>query len=124
MIRTGDVVLTGLMIAVAIWTFQVKNETKSSAKKVSELRNSIRQENDKIELLEADWAVLNHPSRLQKMAERFEDQLQLQPLQVDQITTPDDLPPIRIPDDPIGALAQDGAALDGIITGSTREQPK
>ncbi len=122
MIRTGDVVLTGLMIAVAIWTFQVKNETKGSARKVLELQQSIGQEKDKIDLLEADWAVLNHPSRLQKMAGRFENQLQLQPLRVDQIATPDELPPIRIPDDPIGALAQDGAALDGITTGSIKEQ--
>ncbi len=120
MIKPSDVVLAGLMVAAAVWTFQVKYETVQSAGKVRYLEKNIAREKARIDLLEADWAVLTQPSKLQGMAKRFADQLQLQPLSVDQIIVPKNLPPIKLPDDPIGAMAR-GEGADGIVTGSIGE---
>ena len=117
MIKASDIVLTGLMIAAAVWTFQIKHEAELSADKVAKLQGEVNREKDKIDLLEADWAVLTQPRHLQSVAEKFVDELHLQQLKVDQIITPDELPPLRNVDDPIGALAR-GAAADDIVTGS------
>ena len=125
MIKASDVVLTGLMIAAAIWTFQIKHEAELSSDKVAKLLHQIEREKDKIDLLEADWAVLTQPKHLQSVAGTFAGELRLQQLEVDQIITLDDLPPMRQPDevidDPIGALAR-GAASDDVITGSIGER--
>ena len=118
MIKTSDVVLAGLMMAATAWTFQVKYETKVSVGRVAELQKTIKSETDKIDLLTADWAVLSQPSRLQIMVERFGKELELQPLDIEQIVTLDDLPPIKLPDDPIGALARGDDFTDQLVTGS------
>jgi len=120
MIKPSDVILAGLMIAAAVWTFQVKHETVKSAGNVRALQKDIAREKARIDLLEADWAVLTQPSRLQGMARRFAEELHLQPLSVEQIIVPDNLPPIKLPDDPIGALAR-GDGRDAIVTGSIKE---
>ena len=122
MIRSSDIVLTGLMIAAAIWTFQIKYQTENSADTVSSLQAKINREKTKIDLLEADISVLSQPARLQDMADRFSKELELKPLDIDQIITPDELPPIRLPDDPIGALARGDEGIDNILTGSVKEQ--
>jgi len=117
MIKASDIVLTGLMIAAAVWTFQIKHEAELSSDKVTDLQHKIDRENDKIDLLEADWAVLTQPNHLQNVARKFANELPLQQLEVDQIITPTDLPPLRQVEDPIGALAR-GEAADEIVTGS------
>ena len=121
MIKASDIVLTGLMIAAAIWTFQIKHEAELSSDKVAKLMRQIDRENDKIDLLEADWAVLTQPKHLQNVAGKFAGELHLQQLEVDQIITLENLPPIRQPDDPsydpIGALAR-GETADDVVTGS------
>ncbi len=125
MIKASDIVLTGLMIVAAVWTFQIKHEAELSSDKVAKLMRQIDREKDKIDLLEADWAVLTQPKHLQNVARKFAGELRLQQLEVDQIITLDDLPPMRQPDevddDPIGALAR-GEATDGVITGSVGER--
>ncbi len=120
MIRPSDVFLAGLVIAAAVWTFQVKHQTVKSAGNVRSLQKDIAREKARVDLLEADWAVLTQPSRLQNMAKRFADELPLQPLSVEQIVVPENLPPIKLPDDPIGALAR-GENADAITTGSIKE---
>ena len=117
MIKASDIVLTGLMIAAAVWTFQIKHEAELSSDKVADLQHKIDRENDKIDLLEADWAVLTQPNHLQNVAKKFANELPLQQLEVDQIITPNDLPPLRQVEDPIGALAR-GETADEIVTGS------
>ncbi len=120
MIKSSDVVLTGLMIVAAVWTFQVKFETKISARKVADLQKSISKEDDRIDILTADWAVLNQPSNLQIMAERFGEELQLQPLEIEQIATLDELPPMKVVEDPIGAIATEAGEIDTMATGSIK----
>lgn len=120
MIKASDVALTGLMIAAAIWTFQIKREAELSSEKVAELQQKIDKEKDRIGIMQADWALLTQPGHLKGVMERFSDELQLQQLSVDQIVTPDELPPMRLPDsDPIGDMARSGT--DQIVTGSIGE---
>ncbi len=117
MIKASDVVLTGLMIAAAVWTFQIKHKAELSSSKVAELQQKIDRQKNSVDLLEADWAILTQPKHLQSVARKFADELRLQQLEVDQIITPEDLPPMRQVEDPIGALAR-GETSDDILTGS------
>ena len=52
MIKASDIVLTGLMIAAAVWTFQIKHEAELSSDKVAGLLRLIDREQDKIDLRE------------------------------------------------------------------------
>lgn len=121
MIKASDAVLTLLMIAAAVWTFQIKHEAELSSGKVAGLLGQIEREKDKIDLLEADWAVLTQPRHLQNVVEKFAGELHLQQLEIDQIITLNDLPPIRQVEDPIGVLARGGGS-DELVTGSVGER--
>lgn len=117
MIRVSDILLTGLMVAAAVWTYQIKYRAADSASEIVVLKKKIYLENARIDLLEADWSVLTQPRQLQSSVDRFSRELQLQQLGVAQIITLDELPKIVEPDDPIGALAR-RAGIDNLITGS------
>ncbi len=122
MIKSSDIILAGLMIITAVWTFQVKYQTKDTEAGVVQLEREISKENDRVRLLEADWAVLTQPSRLQELSERFSRELNLKSPDISQIATPEHLPPLRILDDPIGAIARQQGDVDATITGSVGGQ--
>ena len=45
-----------------------------------------------IDLLEADWSLLNQPSRLQRLSKAFETELGLKSIEPEQMAQPDELP--------------------------------
>ena len=52
------------------------------------IEREIRFEEDTIDLLKADWSLLTQPSRLQKLAEIYQAELALQPIEPHQIVEP------------------------------------
>ncbi|MBL6431208.1 MAG: hypothetical protein HPM95_08505 [Alphaproteobacteria bacterium] len=64
--------------------------------------SSIDEEREQLKLLRAEWSLLNDPGRLQRLVERYNDHLNLQPLEVEQITRIEDVPikPMKL--EPIG----------------------
>lgn len=93
--RLTDVVLVGVAIAGAVWTYQIKHEAELSAKRISSVKAQIAAQNRKIVLLEADWAIETAPDRLEAVARRFEKQLGLRPMESSQIATRYELPELR-----------------------------
>lgn len=115
--RYLDGVLVLVAVAGAVWTYQIKHETESSARRIKSLKVQIAAQNRKIDLLEADWAIETGPARLESLATRFADQLGLQHMQSSQIATIEELPEIR--QQPTSEETETFADNnDGTVTGS------
>lgn len=95
MIRLLDIVLIVAVAAGALWTYRTKHEAEQSAARVGALRAELARENERIRLLEADWAIAVSPGRLGVLARAFETELALQPIQSHQIVGPGELPAMR-----------------------------
>jgi hypothetical protein len=98
--RTSDIVLIAVMVSAAALTFKTKREAEEQLAAVHKIQAQIRYEEDTIDLLKADWSLLTQPSRLQKLAETYKSQLELEPVSARQIIGLDDLPakPLTIED--------------------------
>ncbi len=116
MLRTSDFILIAIMAAVAVFTFQTKFEAEKELEKVERLEAEIRLEENTIDLLEADWSLLNQPSRIQDLVEVYHDQLGLEITEADQIVKPQELP-ARVSDLPVDQTVEgelpDNPAGDG-----------
>lgn len=87
--------------------------------------NNIRFEEDFITLLKADWSLLTQPSRLQKLAETYQADLKLQPVDARQFARVEEIPvrPLDI-QAIIGQafdLPRDGPGTDETKTGAVRQ---
>jgi hypothetical protein len=128
MIRTLDVIMIGVLIAGAGYTFKVKHDAEQAVARVESLETRIRLEREAIDILKADWSLLTSPDRLEALIQRHREELGLEPLSPRQIVTVDKVPE-RLPDLlPIDgeADAPEGRAADadgtqesdGTLTGS------
>lgn len=120
MLRFFNFALIALILAVAAWTFQVKHEAEMAEEEIAQLKRALKLEHETIDILEAEWANLNDPERLQQLVERFGAQLNLQDLEVEQIITVDELPIIS-PNKPDDVIADKIELFDDMPTGSVRE---
>ncbi len=122
MFRTTDMVLIAVMVSAAAFTYKTKHEAEDKLADVRRLERRIQLEEETIDLLKADWSLLTQPSRLQKLTEIYQDQLDLAPVEAEQIVGFDDIPqkPPVIEGTDGDALAGNGEADRGIITGSTK----
>jgi hypothetical protein len=107
------------MVAAAAYTYQVKRGAADQLDAINRMKTQIRLEGETIDLLKADWALLSRPGRLQKLVEVYQDQLQLKPVQADQIATLDDLP-MRPPSPPGDGVTVARNGTDGIVTGGVK----
>ena len=125
MFRASDMVLIAVMVSAAAFTYKTKQDAENLADSVRKLEASIRYEEDSIDLLKADWSLLIQPGRVQKLVERYQADLPLQPVETHKYARFDELPmrPLGIQDiinDSMDLLAQD-EDLDGTMTGSVGE---
>lgn len=123
MFRTFDMILIGAMVAAAAFTYQTKHEAESVKRGIHALNEKIRHEQDTIDILEADWALLTQPSRIQVMADRFADELGLEPSDPTQIGDLASIPPRPVDQGGAGnGLSEAMAELgrDGVKTGAVK----
>jgi hypothetical protein len=73
-------VLIAVMVSAAAFTYKIKREAEDELAHVRKLQSAIHFEEDTITLLKADWSLLTQPMRLQQLAERFQADLNLQPV--------------------------------------------
>jgi hypothetical protein len=90
--RSSDIVLIAVMVSAAALTYKTKREAEDQLAAVQKIHAEIRYEEDTIDLLKADWSLLTQPSRLQKLAELYKSQLELEPVSAHQIVGLGDLP--------------------------------
>ncbi|WP_133251538.1 cell division protein FtsL [Zavarzinia aquatilis] len=79
----------GLAVGTAATLYQVKYEVRLLEQEARELHRGVTRERQSIQVLDAEWAFMNQPSRIQDLAERY---LDLKPVKPTQITTIDRLP--------------------------------
>jgi len=119
--RTSDIVLIAVMVSAAAFTYKTKHEAEDQLVEVRKIEAAIRYEQDSADLLKADWSMLTQPARLQKLAEIYQAELQLAPVEASQFGGIEDLPlkPVNIPDlstERLGGMADN--AKDHIVTGT------
>lgn len=92
MLRPVDLALVALMVSAAALTYKVKHQAEAKLAEVERLQAEIRLQEDTIDLLEADWSLLNQPARLQALIERYEEALNLQTTEPHQVATLEEVP--------------------------------
>ena len=73
MLRTFDIILFVAMVAAATVTYQIKHHAENKLAEVRRLRAEVHLEKQTIDLLEADWSLLNQPGRVQHLVESFKE---------------------------------------------------
>nr|WP_246188631.1 hypothetical protein [Nitratireductor arenosus] len=112
-------VLIAVMISAAAFTYKTKHEAENQLDALRKIEAQLRLEQETIDLLKADWSLLTQPSRLQRLAETYRDELALEPIEPYQIAGPAELPerPVELEPEPSTTA---GTGADGIVTGSTK----
>ncbi len=87
--RLLNLLSVAVLIGSAVFAYTVKYETILYAEQIRKVQNAIAAEQDGIERLRAEWAILTRPERLQTLAEH---NLKLQRLALDQIVEAANLP--------------------------------
>lgn len=78
------VTLTGF----GYWSYTVNYATRAAEARVADLDLKIWEEQEKIEVLRAEWAYLNRPERLMRLAEANFETLGLVPVRSDHYEDP------------------------------------
>ncbi len=92
-----------LLILTAYWAYSVNYTTRAAERRVALIETQIVEEADKIEVLNAEWAYLNRPERLTRLAEANFEILRLVPVRADHFGDVADIP-------------KEGDGLSGLIS--------
>ena len=95
MLRTLDIVLIVVMTAAATVTYTIKHKAENKLEEVRSLDAQIKLEEDTIDLLRADWALLTQPNRLDRLVKAYDKDLQLVPTDPTQLAHPEELPMLK-----------------------------
>ena len=121
MMRLLSICLVAALVLAAADVYKIKFESTRQSQRLVRLRMDIRQEQNAIAALRAQWSKLDSPSRIEELARRH---LSLRPTQAQQYDRLDNLPQ-RPPDlvpveefDPIGTVIAHPEVLDRSVTGS------
>jgi hypothetical protein len=71
MSRLSNLVIVTMLSSSIYMTFSVKNDVAGLAKKVALVKNDIRQEQEKIAIYKAEWAVLTEASHIDKLQKKL-----------------------------------------------------
>lgn len=77
------------IVGSAVYAYSIKYETIWHGEQVAKLKHRIERERDAIAVLRSEWAHLSRPERIQAIADK---NLDLQPLALNQIVRPGDIP--------------------------------
>jgi len=90
--RTGDILMVLVMLAAAFWTYEVKYEAQRRYEDVRRIERQIAIEQDSASILRARWALATEPERMEQLAARYHDELNLEIIQPRQIVKIQDIP--------------------------------
>lgn len=123
--RLLHLLMIGLLVAAAVYVYEIKLDSARQAERLAKLRGELRKERDAIAALRAEWTKLDNPVRIQGLAQRH---LKLKPLDAMQIDTLDKLPerpaaPSPSDPDPIGSMIDDSDAPTGSTSAQSGVRP-
>jgi cell division protein FtsL len=126
MMRVLNILVIAALVSAAAYVYKIKFESTRQAEHLAKVRMEIRQEQDAIASLRAEWSKLDTPSRIQALANRHLSLKPIDPRQFDALRNLPDRPPDLVPPnsaDPIGSLLENPDLLD-IPTGSIPAAPR
>ena len=75
--------LIGSTFAMGLWAYKINYDSRAADQRVKMLEKSILLANKQFKILNAEWAHLNRPDRLRKLAEYYFFELRLTPINPD-----------------------------------------
>ena len=97
--RLLHLVAIAALIGSAGYVYRIKYETILESEQIVKLKHQIRKSQDEINVLRAEYEHLARPDRIQELADKL---LQTQPLALNQIARPEDIPEKNAQVDSIG----------------------
>lgn len=121
MFRTINLAFLAVTLAAVVFTYRTKHEAEGVMREARRLETQIRYQEDSIKILNAEWALLVQPARLQALVEHFQKELKLEPHDPRQIVNLSDVPEQELAiEDLISAAHPKDKKTDKIQTGSTK----
>ncbi len=120
MMRVLNILVIAALVSAAAYVYKIKFESTRQAERLAKVRMEIRQEQDAIAALRAEWSKLDTPSRIQTLANRHLSLKPIDPRQFDALRNLPERPPDLVPPnsaDPIGSLLENPDVLE-VPTGS------
>jgi len=128
MMRILNVLVIGALVAAAAYVYKNKFESTREAERLAKLRTEIRQEQDAIASLRAEWSKLDTPARIQELAKRHLSTMKpINPRQIDTLRNLPERPPDLVPPDaadPIGSLLENPEVIEVPTTSSISAAPR
>ncbi|AQX28257.1 MULTISPECIES: cell division protein FtsL [unclassified Bartonella] len=90
--RTLDVILVVVMICMAGLTYKIKYDVQKQIGELHRIEREIAAEKNMVNLLHTEWALMIEPSRMKKLAERYQKELNLELIQPRQVVKLKDIP--------------------------------
>ncbi|MEN3396890.1 hypothetical protein ABC425_09240 [Brucella melitensis] len=118
MLRTFDIIMIAAMLVAATVTYTIKYEAEKQIAVIAKLKRQIDSEKDTITLLRADWALMTQPGRLQSLVGVYETELNLQPIEPEQLVMSVD----EIPERPVDDIQKIISGSDELVASGVLEQ--
>ncbi|MDO1584504.1 cell division protein FtsL [Rhizobium oryzicola] len=115
MVRSFDLILIGVMTAMAVVTYTIKHRAELKLEEVHRIEREIKLERDTIDLLRADWALQTQPNRLHRLLNVYQNELALVPTEPTQLALPRELPMAK------AQLPQPETTIEDLIAGADSE---
>ncbi|MFZ4541044.1 MAG: cell division protein FtsL [Rickettsiales bacterium] len=93
-------------VVLAIGVYLVKYSVQGVQRDVTVLKADLAREKESLHLLNAEWAYLNRPDRLRRLADRHLDLVPLDSRQIDQVSVLPAAYPVAEPSNTAGMVQQ------------------
>ncbi len=116
MLRTFDIIMIAAMLVAATVTYTIKYDAEKQIAVIAKLKRQI--DSEKITLLRADWALMTQPGRLQSLVGVYEKELNLQPIEAEQLV----LGVHEIPERPVDDIQKIISGSDELLASGVLEK--
>ena len=118
MLRTFDIIMIAAMLVAATVTYTIKYNAEKQIAIIAKLKHQIDSERDTITLLRADWALMTQPGRLQSLVGVYEKELNIQPIEAEQLVKGVD----EIPERPLDDIQKIISGSDELLASGVLEK--
>ncbi|MBR7651377.1 cell division protein FtsL [Brucella oryzae] len=118
MLRTFDIIMIAAMLVAATVTYTIKYDAEKQIAVIGKLKRQINSEKDTITLLRADWALMTQPGRLQSLVGVYAKELNLQPIEPEQLARDVN----EIPERPIDDIQKIISGSDELLASGVLEK--
>ncbi|MGB1235740.1 MAG: cell division protein FtsL [Planktomarina sp.] len=105
-----------LTVGLAVWSYSEMNTTKVTLDRVEQLNRDIAVAKSRLRKLNAEWAYQNRPQRLEALAFKYSDELQLFPLTKDNFLPLSSLPKSNLNERILSAITTPVEVMDRGVT--------